>query len=185
MPEEYVTDDMRKRAKAVNFGIVYGIGGYSLAKDIGTTVAEATRYIKNYLMNYPDIDRYLDEVVRDAERDGYTTTIMGRRRYIPELKATQAQMKAFGKRVAMNAPIQGSAADIMKLAMLRVDKMLESEGLDARLVMQVHDELIVEVRDDQAERCKELLKEAMEDAFHLDLPLTVDVTMGKNWLEQI
>ncbi len=184
MPEEYVTEDMRKRAKAVNFGIVYGIGGYSLAKDIGTTVAEATRYIKNYLMNYPDIDRYLDEVVKCAERDGYTTTIMGRRRYIPELKASQAQMKAFGKRVAMNAPIQGSAADIMKLAMLKVDKMLKDEGLDARLVMQVHDELIVEVRDSEAERCKALLQKAMEGAAALDIPLTVDVTMGKNWLEQ-
>ena len=135
-------------------------------------------------MNYPDIDRYLEEVVRNAERDGYTTTIMGRRRYIPELKATQAQMKAFGKRVAMNAPIQGSAADIMKLAMINVHKAIKKKGLDAKLVMQVHDELILEVRDDQAELCRTLLKEEMEKAVTLSIPLTVDVTTGKNWLEQ-
>lgn len=184
IPEEYVTEDMRKRAKAVNFGIVYGIGGYSLAKDIGTGVAEATKYIKSYLMNYPDVDRYLEQVVSDAERDGYTTTIMGRRRYIPELKSSKAQMKAFGKRVAMNAPIQGSAADIMKLAMLRAYDAIKAEGLDAGIVMQVHDELIVEVRDDQVERCKEILKEQMENVMSLSVPLTVDVTSGKNWLEQ-
>lgn len=184
VPEEYVTEDMRKRAKAVNFGIVYGIGGYSLAKDIGTSVAEASRYIKSYLMNYPDVDRYLEQVVADAERDGYTTTIMGRRRYIPELKSSKAQMKAFGKRVAMNAPIQGSAADIMKLAMLRAYDTIKAEGLDARIVMQVHDELIVEVRDDQAERCKTILREQMENVLPLNVPLTVDVTSGKNWLEQ-
>ena len=184
VPEEAVTEDMRKRAKAVNFGIVYGIGGYSLAKDIGTTVAEATRYIKNYLMNYPDIDRYLDQVVKCAERDGYTTTLMGRRRYIPELKASQAPMRAFGKRVAMNAPIQGSAADIMKLAMINVSRALEEKGLDARLVMQVHDELIVEARDSDVEAVKALLKEEMEKAVRLSLPLTADVSVGKNWLEQ-
>lgn len=182
--EEFVDDDMRKRAKAVNFGIVYGIGGYSLAKDIGTTVAEASRYIKSYMMNYPDIDRYLDEVVRDAERDGYTTTLLGRRRYIPELKATQAQTRAFGKRVAMNAPIQGSAADVMKLAMLRVSEALEKEVPEAHLVMQVHDELIVEAPDNRVEDVKALLKKQMEAAIELSLPLTVDVTSGKNWLEQ-
>ena len=184
IPEEYVNDEMRKRAKAVNFGIVYGISGFSLSKDIGTTVSEATRYIKNYLMNYPSIDSYLDEVVKNAERDGYTTTIMGRRRYIPELKSPKAPLKAFGKRVAMNAPIQGSAADIMKVAMINVDRALKEAGLDARIVMQVHDELIVEVRDSEVEECKRLVKEEMEKAVSLSIPLTVDVTSGKNWLEQ-
>lgn len=184
VPEEAVTEEMRKRAKAVNFGIVYGIGGYSLAKDIGSTVAEASRYIKNYLMNYPDIDRYLENAVKDAERDGYTTTLMGRRRYIPELHASQAPMRAFGKRVAMNAPIQGSAADIMKLAMINVCRAIEEKGLDARLVMQVHDELIVEARDSDVEAVKVLLVSEMENAVKLSLPLTVDVTSGKNWLEQ-
>ena len=184
MPEEFVNDEMRKRAKAVNFGIVYGISGFSLSKDIGTTVSEASKYIKNYLMNYPSIDAYLDEVVKNAEKDGYTTTIMGRRRYIPELKSPKAPLKAFGKRVAMNAPIQGSAADIMKVAMINVHRALKEADLDARLVMQVHDELIVEVKDSDVEACKRLIKEEMEKAVTLSIPLTVDVTSGKNWLEQ-
>ena len=184
IPEELVTEEMRKSAKAVNFGIVYGIGGFSLAKDIGTSVAEATKYIKSYKMNYPDIDRYLDEVVKEAERDGYTTTIFGRRRYIPELHSQNGNMRAFGKRVAMNAPIQGTAADIMKIAMLRVDSALKREGLDAKIVMQVHDELVIEVRDDEIEACRTLVKREMESAAELSVPLTVDVTVGKNWLEQ-
>ena len=184
IPEEFVNDEMRKRAKAVNFGIVYGISGFSLSKDIGTTVSEATKYIKNYLMNYPSIDQYLDEVVKDAEKNGYTTTIMGRKRYIPELKSSKAPLRAFGKRVAMNAPIQGSAADIMKVAMINADQALKKSGLDARIVMQVHDELIIEVKDSDVESCKQILKEAMERAVELSIPLTVDVTSGKNWLEQ-
>ena len=184
LPEDQVTEEMRKRAKAVNFGIVYGIGGFSLAKDIGTSVAEASQYIKNYKMNYPDIDRYLDQVVSDAERDGYTTTTFGRRRYIPELHSQNGNIRAFGKRVSMNAPIQGTAADIMKIAMLRVDEALKREGLDARIVMQVHDELVVEVRDDEIAACMEIVRREMESAVELSVPLTVDVTVGKNWLEQ-
>lgn len=184
IPEEQVTEEMRKSAKAVNFGIVYGIGGFSLAKDIGTSVAEATQYIKSYKMNYPDIDRYLDEVVKAAERDGYTTTAFGRRRYIPELHSQNGNMRAFGRRVAMNAPIQGTAADIMKLAMLRVDEALIRAGLDARIVMQVHDELVIEVRDSQIDACLALVKSEMESAAEISVPLTADVTVGKNWLEQ-
>ena len=185
LPEEEVTEDMRKRAKAVNFGIVYGIGGFSLAKDIGTSVAEATGYIKSYKMNYPDIDNYLDRVVKDAERDGYTTTEFGRRRYIPEITASNGNLRAFGRRVAMNAPIQGTAADIMKLAMLRVDRALKAEGLDAKIVMQVHDELVIEVLDSDVEKCREIVRREMESAAKLSVPLTVDVTVGKNWLEQV
>ena len=184
IPEEDVSEDMRKRAKAVNFGIVYGIGGFSLAKDIGTSVGEASQYIKNYKMNYPDIDRYLEDVVKDAERDGYTTTAFGRRRYIPEINAQNGNMRAFGKRVAMNAPIQGTAADIMKLAMLRVDEAIKRENLDAKIVMQVHDELVIEVRDDLIDKCREIIKREMENAAKLSVPLTVDVSVGKNWLEQ-
>lgn len=184
LPREEVTEEMRKRAKAVNFGIIYGIGGYSLAKDIETTTAEANSYIKNYLMNYPGIDRYLTEVVESAKESGYTTTPMGRRRYIPELTAANGMVRAFGKRVAMNAPIQGAAADIMKLAMIRVAKRLKDEKIDGGIVMQVHDELIIEVRDADEERCKLLLREEMENAVTLDVPMTVDVTSGKNWLEQ-
>ena len=184
IPEEMVTEDMRKRAKAVNFGIVYGISGFSLAKDIGSTVPEATRYIKSYLLNYPFIDAYLEDVVRDATSNGYTKTPMGRIRYIPELRAAQAPMRAFGKRVAMNAPIQGAAADIIKLAMIKVSAAIKREGLDARLVMQVHDELIVEAHDSCKERVAEIVKLEMEGAVTLSVPLTVDVTIGKNWLDQ-
>jgi len=184
VPEEYVNEEMRKRAKAVNFGIVYGISGFSLSRDVGTTVAEASRYIKSYMMNYPSIDRYLTDVVEQAKEVGYTTTILGRRRYIPELTAQNGNMRAFGKRVAMNAPVQGSAADIMKLAMIRVHDRLKREALDARIVMQVHDELVIEVADAQVEKCKALLAEEMENVIELSIPLTVDVTSGKNWLEQ-
>jgi len=184
VPEESVNDEMRKRAKAVNFGIVYGISGFSLAKDIGTTPSVASQYIKNYLYNYPMIDAYLENVVKEAADNGYTTTPMGRRRYIPELNAQNGNLRAFGKRVAMNAPIQGAAADIMKLAMINVDSALRKAGLDARLVMQVHDELVIEVKDSDVTECKELVKREMENAVTLSLPLTVEVTSGKNWLEQ-
>ncbi len=184
VPTDEVTSEMRSRAKAVNFGIVYGISGYSLSEDIGTSVAEATRYIKSYLMNYPSVDRYLETVVEDAKRQGYTTTVMGRRRYIPELTASNGPLRAFGKRVAMNAPIQGSAADLMKLAMIRVAGRLKSEGLDAGIVMQVHDELVVEARLSDAPRVKEVLRSEMESVMELTVPLTVDVTEGKNWLVQ-
>ena len=184
VPEEYVTDEMRKRAKAVNFGIIYGISGFSLSKDIGTSVAEATKYIKNYLMNYPSIDRYLDDVVENAKNLGYTVTEFGRRRYIPELTAQNGAMRAFGKRIAMNAPIQGTAADVMKMAMIKVYNRLRNDGLDAKIVMQVHDELVLEVRDDLVPTVKALLKEEMENTVSLSIPLTVEVTSGKNWLEQ-
>ena len=184
VPESEVTEDMRKRAKAVNFCIVYGIGGFSLAKDINTSVAEATQYIKNYKMNYPDIDRYLDEVVKQAEADGYTTTEFGRRRYIPEITAQNGNLRAFGRRVAMNAPIQGTAADVMKLAMLAVDRAIKAEGLDAKIVMQVHDELVIEVSDSEINACMALVRREMEGAADFSVPLTVDVTVGKNWLDQ-
>ncbi len=184
VPEEAVTEGMRKRAKAVNFGIVYGISGFSLAKEIGTTTAEASRYIKNYLMNYLSIDKYLEDVVESAKEAGFTATLFGRRRYIPELRSQNGNLRAFGKRVAMNAPIQGTAADIMKLAMINVSKRLKEEGLDAKIVMQVHDEIVIETALGDKERCMALVKEEMESTVALDVPLTVDVTFGKNWLEQ-
>ena len=184
LPEDQVTEDMRKRAKAVNFGIIYGISGFSLSKDIGTSVAEASRYIKNYLMNYLSISEYLERVVEEAKNNGYTTTVFGRRRYIPELNSPNGAMRAFGKRVAMNAPIQGTAADVMKMAMIAVRDRLIREELDAKIVMQVHDELVVEARDEDVELCKQILREEMEKISELSVPLTVDVTSGKNWLEQ-
>ncbi|MBE6645257.1 MAG: DNA polymerase I [Ruminococcaceae bacterium] len=184
VPEESVNEEMRKRAKAVNFGIVYGISGFSLAKDIGITTAEASKYIKSYLLNYPFIDSYLEHVVEEAKANGYTETLMGRRRYIPELNAANGMQRAFGKRVAMNAPIQGTAADIMKLAMIKVYNRLSKEEPAAKIVMQVHDELIVEAPDESVENVKKILKEEMESVASLNVPLTVDVTSGKNWLEQ-
>lgn len=184
VPEESVTEEMRKRAKAVNFGIVYGISGFSLAKDIGTTTKEASNYIKSYHLNYLGIDAYLERVVKEAEENGYTVTPMGRRRYIPELTSSNGMQRAFGKRVAMNAPVQGAAADIMKLAMIKVYEALKNELPSARLVMQVHDELIVEIKDADVEKCKAILKREMENAVELSIPLTVDVTSGKNWLDQ-
>lgn len=184
IPEDEVTEEQRKRAKAVNFGIVYGISGFSLAKDIGTSVPEATKYIRSYMMNYPSVEIYLEQVVEQAKKDGYTTTPMGRRRYIPELSASNGMLRQFGKRVAMNAPIQGAAADIMKLAMIRVHDALKNKGLDARIVMQVHDELVIETNENIVTQVKKIVKEEMENAVTLSLPLTVDVTSGKNWLEQ-
>jgi DNA polymerase-1 len=184
VPEESVNEEMRKRAKAVNFGIVYGISGFSLAKDINTTTQEATKYIKYYLMNYPSVDEYLENVVIEAKEKGYTVTPMGRRRYIPELNAANGMLRAFGKRVAMNAPIQGAAADIMKLAMIKVDEALKANNLDARIVMQVHDELVIEAKIECADEVKKIVKLEMENAVELSIPLTVDVTEGKNWLEQ-
>jgi DNA polymerase-1 len=184
LPEEMIDEDLRKRAKAVNFGIVYGISGFSLAKDIGTSVAEATRYIKNYMMNYPNVEAYLEDVVAKATADGYTTTLYGRRRYIPELRMQNFNLRSFGKRIAMNAPIQGSAADIMKLAMIAVHRRLCKENLEAKLVMQVHDELIIEAPAHEEALVRQLLREEMENAVSLSVALTVDVTSGPNWLDQ-
>ena len=184
VPEESVNEEMRKRAKAVNFGIVYGISGFSLAKDIGITPTEGNKYIKSYMMNYPSIEIYLEKVVADAKECGYTETLMGRRRYIPELNAANGMLRQFGKRVAMNAPIQGAAADVMKLAMIKVYERLLREEPEAKIVMQVHDELIVEAPEERAEAVRRIVREEMESAVKLNIPLTVDVTSGKNWLEQ-
>ena len=183
LPEPLVPDELRARAKAVNFGIIYGISAYSLSGDIGVSVAEAKRYMDDYFAEFPSIKSYLDGVIADAEERGYTKTLFGRRRYIPELSSRIFNQRAFGKRVAMNSPIQGSAADIIKLAMVRVDKRLSDEGLDARLILQVHDELIVESEESCAERVRAILREEMEGAVSLAVPLTVSTAVGKNWLE--
>ena len=182
LPEESVSDELRLRAKAVNFGIIYGISAYSLSGDIGTSVADAKRYIEGYFTEFPRVRAYLDDTVRSAEEKGYTTTCFGRRRYIPELTSSAFPQRAFGKRVAMNSPIQGSAADIIKIATVRVAKRLKNEVPDAHLVMQVHDELIAEARREDAARVCEILKEEMEKAASLAVPLTVSTGMGDNWL---
>ena len=183
VPEGAVPDELRSRAKAVNFGIVYGISAYSLSADIGVSVAEAKRYMESYFAEFPGIKAYLDKTVADAKEQGYTTTVLGRRRYIPELSSRIYAQRSFGERVAMNSPIQGSAADVIKVAMVRADRRLCEECKSARLVMQVHDELIVECDEGEAERVRTILKEEMEGAVLLAVPLTVATAVGKNWLE--
>lgn len=183
IPEDFVLPEMRSAAKAVNFGIIYGIGAFSLSKDIGVSLAEAKQYIKNYLDNFPKVSEFMDKTVSDGITNGYVTTIFGRRRYIPELAAKNKVLQAFGKRAAMNAPIQGAAADIIKIAMVKVYDRLKAEKLDARLILQVHDELIIEVSEKDKAKAKVILKEEMENAVTLDVPLTVSVGEGRSWYE--
>ena len=183
MPPEMVTPLMRSRAKAVNFGIVYGIGAFSLAKDIGVTRKEADEYIKGYLNTYAGVKQYMDRAVKDAKESGYCETIFGRRRYLPELRSSNANLRSFGERVAMNMPIQGTAADIIKLAMISVSRRLKEEGLQSRLILQVHDELIVEALEEEAERVAVILKEEMQNAADLSVPLEVDANTGSTWYD--
>lgn len=183
MPLDFVTGEMRSRAKAVNFGIVYGIGAYSLAKDIGVTNKEAKNYIESYLKHYSGIDKYMHDVVEKAKDTGYVETVFGRRRYLPELSASNGMTRAFGERVARNAPIQGTAADIIKIAMIKVDKRLKEENLEARLVLQVHDELIVECPSHESMRVAMILQEEMEKAVSLSVPLVADSAVGKTWYD--
>lgn len=183
LPVEMVTPQLRSRAKAVNFGIVYGIGAFSLSKDIGVTRAEADSYIKGYLAAYPGVAAYMENVIKQAKADGYVTTIFGRRRYLPELSSSNGMLRAFGERVARNAPIQGTAADIIKIAMIRVYDRLAKEIPDARLILQVHDELIVECAEADSERVCRLLEEEMEGAASLAVRLTAEAHSGKTWLK--
>ena len=183
MPVEMVTPLMRSRAKAVNFGIVYGIGAFSLSKDIGVSVREAKEYIESYLAHFPKIDAYMKAVIEKAKADGYVETIEGRRRYLPELSASNHNTRAFGERVARNAPIQGTAADIIKIAMVKVDERLRREGLSARLILQVHDELIVEAPVYEMMQVAMLLQEEMEKAASLSVPLVAEAAMGETWYD--
>ncbi len=181
VPLEDVTGEMRRSAKAVNFGIVYGIGAFSLSKDIGVTRAEADSYIKGYLDHFSGIDRYMKEVTKQAKEDGFVKTSFGRRRYLPELNSSNHMLRAFGERVARNMPIQGTAADIIKIAMIKVFDRLNRENLKSKLILQVHDELIIEACDDECEYIKTLLKEEMENACKMRVKLRADVGAGKTW----
>ena len=183
MPIEMVTPLMRSRAKAVNFGIVYGIGAFSLAKDIGVTRSEADSYIKGYMNLYAGVADYMGRIVDKAKENGYAETLFGRRRYLPELSSSNHNLRAFGERVARNMPIQGTAADIIKIAMIRVQKRLRAENLKARLILQVHDELIVEAPEAEAEAVAKLLGEEMESAAELRVRLLSDVHIGKTWYD--
>lgn len=183
VPQSEVTHQMRSRAKAVNFGIVYGMSSFSLSKDIHVSMAEAKAYREQYFATYPGVKQYLTDAVERAKKNGYAETLYHRRRPMPELRLPSFAQRAFGERVAMNMPIQGTAADIMKLAMLRVHDRIRREGLRARLIMQVHDELIVECPEEEAERVKTLLRQEMEQVAVLSVPLTAAASSGKNWLE--
>lgn len=183
MPEMMVTPTMRSRAKAVNFGIVYGIGAFSLSQDIGVSIAEADSYIKSYLEKFSGVRQYMEDTIKFARENGYVKTLFGRRRYLPELSASNKVTQAFGERVAMNTPIQGTAADIIKIAMVRVFARLQKENLRARLILQVHDELLVEAPEDEVAIASIILQEEMEHAIKLKVPLDADTNAGYNWLE--
>lgn len=183
IPEEMVTPAMRSNAKAVNFGIIYGISEYGLARDTGISRYEAKRYIESYFARYPGIKAFLEDLVRAAKEQGYASTLMGRRRYLPELTSSKYLTRAFGERVAMNMPIQGTAADIIKAAMIKVYSRLKKEGYKARLILQVHDELLIDCPKEEAERVRKLLKESMETAFPLEVPLKVSVAAGGTWYD--
>ena len=183
VPLEEVTHEMRSRAKAVNFGIVYGISAFSLSQDIGVTAREAQAYMDAYFSQFPDVKKYMNGIIEKAERDGYVSTLYGRRREIPELKNSKYAVREFGKRVALNMPIQGTAADIMKMAMLDVFKALKENGLRAKLVLQVHDELIVECPEEETVQVREILEECMSGVASLSVPLLVEVKTGNSWAE--
>ena len=183
IPVDMVTPILRSRAKAVNFGIVYGIGAFSLAKDIGVTRSEADSYIKNYLATYKGVADYMENTIKSAKADGFVKTLFGRRRYLPELNNSNGMLRAFGERVARNAPIQGTAADIIKIAMIRVRERLKKEIPTAKLILQVHDELIVECERADAERVCSILSEEMQNSSNMAVELTADASYGENWLK--
>ena len=182
-PFEEVTDLQRRNAKAVNFGIVYGISAYGLSQDLNIEKKEADAIIKQYFATYPKIEAFLNNMVEDAKKKGYAETIFGRRRPVPELASGNHMQKSFGERVAMNSPIQGTAADIIKIAMIKVAERLDRENLKSRIVLQVHDELLVETFVEEKEKVKNILIEEMQEAADLKVPLSVDVEEGSDWFE--
>lgn len=183
LPVDMITKELRSRAKAVNFGIVYGIGAFSLAKDIGVSRKEAQEYINNYLATFSGVDKYMNHMIELAKERGYSETLFNRRRYLPELSSSNHMLRAFGERVARNMPIQGTAADIIKIAMVKVDKCLTDENMKSRLILQVHDELIVEAPEDEAEKALEIVTQEMENACKMKVCLRADGKIGKTWFD--
>ena len=181
VPIDQVTPDLRRAAKAVNFGIVYGISSFGLSRDLGVSRNEAQQYIDRYLTRYPEVAAYQARVILEAKEKGYVETLFGRRRYLPDLLSRNFNLRSFAQRVAMNAPIQGSAADIIKLAMIAVDRDMREQGLASKMLLQVHDELIFNVPEGELEIMKELVRRHMEHAVELSVPLTVDVKAGHDW----
>ena len=183
IPIEEVTKEQRSSAKAVNFGIVYGISDFGLSEQLGISKKEAKNYIEQYLEKYNGIDKFMKDIVEQAKKDGYVETLFNRRRYIPEIKSSNFMLRNAGKRAAMNAPIQGSAADIIKIAMINVYKKLEENNLKSKLILQVHDELIVEAVDSEIDIVKKIVKDEMENAVCLDVNLDVDLNIGDSWYD--
>ncbi len=181
VPVSKVTPELRRKAKAINFGIVYGMSSYGLGEDLHIDTKEAKQYIDKYFDRYKKVKEYLDHSVEEAKLNGYTKTYYGRIRPIPEFKIGNAMQKAFAKRVAMNSPIQGTAADIMKLAMIGVDSELEKQKLESRLVLQVHDEILIECKQGEESKVKKILKEKMTDSFKFPVELEIDIKTGNNW----
>lgn len=183
MPPVMVTSEMRSAAKAVNFGIIYGIGAFSLSKDINTSVYQAKKYIRDYLDKYPKVEKFMNETVDNAIKTGYVSTLFGRKRRVPELSSSNKMLQAAGKRIAMNTPVQGTAADLIKIAMVNVYRRLREEKLDAQLILQVHDELIVEASLADAERAAQILGDEMRSVYEMKVPLAVDVNEGESWYD--
>ena len=183
VPADAVTQDMRRSAKAVNFGIIYGISDFGLSEDLGISVPQARRYMQNYFETYPKVKRFMEDCVAFAKSNGYVRTLRGRKRYIPELQSSVYATRAFGERVAMNMPLQGTASDIIKAAMIDVEDRLEKGGYKAKLIMQVHDELIVDCPKEEKDEVSALLKDCMQNVAKLDVPLIADVGSGDNWLD--
>lgn len=183
LPVDMITKELRSRAKAVNFGIVYGIGAFSLAKDIGVSRKEAQEYINNYLATFSGVDKYMNHMIELAKERGYSETLFNRRRYLPELSSSNHMLRAFGERVARNMPIQGTAADIIKIAMVKVDKRLTDENMKSRLILQVHDELIVEAPEDESQKALEIVTQEMENACKMKVCLRADGKIGKTWFD--
>jgi len=183
LPMEFISPEMRSSAKAVNFGIVYGISDFGLAKNIQVSRQEAAEFIQRYLERYPGVKRFMDNCVSTGKAQGYVTTPMGRRRYLPELAERNPNMRKFGERAAMNSPIQGAAADLIKLAMIRVWRALKENNMQARLILQVHDELIVEAPMEEREKAEALMKSCMEDVAQMAVPLIAEVKSGSSWYE--
>jgi DNA polymerase-1 len=180
---DQVDSNMRRQAKAVNFGIVYGISDYGLSQNLNITRKEAAAFIEQYFQAFPGVRRYMDTIVEQAKNDGYVTTLLERRRYLPDIRSSNFNLRSFAERTAMNTPIQGTAADIIKLAMMRMDEALLERGLKSRMLLQVHDELVFEVPEEEVEVMKTLVPEVMKNALQLDVPLLADVSIGYNWYE--
>jgi DNA polymerase-1 len=183
LPPEEVTPEMRRKAKAVNFGIIYGISAFGLARDIGVSNSEARRYIDNYFARYPKVREFLDRTIEDAKTNGHVTTLFGRRRFIPELASSTASVRSFGERMAVNTPIQGTAADLIKIAMIDIHRRIKEQGLGSKMILQVHDELVFEVPDGEIDHMKNLVREGMENVITLSVPIRVDMAAGRNWDE--